>query len=136
MDGSDATSAAEGAEFFDQTSLLDGTTESNVAETVDLLPAEVAATFSDITEVNIAVEPLDSTVAVSATTEAADESDDPLTLFSWTLRYRANSDFGNGQYEVRLILGADPWIRSGNSADALMTLARAKAAEVVKKLES
>lgn len=118
MDGlnkSDATVAAEDAEFFDGTSLLEGATESNDA---------VAA---------------DSTVAVSATPQtatAAAESDDPLTLFSWQLKYRANSTFGNGQYEVRLILGADAWIRSGDSADALMTLMRDKAAEVVKKLES
>lgn len=80
-----------------------------------------------------------ATVAVSATpptaTDAA-ESDDPLTVFSWQLRYRANSTFGNGQYEVRLILGADAWIRSGDSAEELMTLMRAEAAKVVKKLES
>ena len=118
MDGSnesDATGAADDAEFFDSTSLLEETKESNNAAGAD------------------------STVAVSATPEtakAAEESDDPLTLFSWQLKYRANSTFGNGQYEVRLILGADAWIRSGDSADALMTLARATAAEVVKKLES
>lgn len=107
----------------------------NVGEAVDLPPAEVAATFSDITEVNTAAHATNQ-VAVSASPDIQDEEDDPLTLFSWSLKYRANSTFGNGQYEGRLILGSDLFIQSGDSVDELLKLMRDKAAKVVEKLES
>jgi hypothetical protein len=114
MDGlkdAEDNGAAEDAEFFDSTSLLEGTKESNAA-------AE------------------NSTVAVSATPENRESADDPLTLFSWTLRHRANSQFANGPYEARLILGSDCVIQSSESADDLMQWMHDKCAAVVKKLES
>lgn len=124
VDDSNATGAADDAESFDSTSLLSEAMESRFLN---------AATNSNAVE--SAASPVDGS-ATSETATAAVEAEDPLTLFSWSLRYRANSTFGNGQYEGRLILGAELFIRSGESVEGVLTLLRDKASEVAKKLES